>query len=39
MGEELRYKGFENPRFRRYELWLLSISLTWEHNEVVDPFI
>jgi hypothetical protein len=25
-GEELRYKGFENPRFCRYELWLLFIS-------------
>jgi hypothetical protein len=38
MGEELRYKDFENPRFCRYELWLMFISLTWEHSEVVDPF-
>jgi hypothetical protein len=26
MSEELRYKGFENPRFCRYERWLLFIS-------------
>jgi hypothetical protein len=39
MGEELRYKDFENPRFCRYELWLMFISLTLKHGEVVDPFI